>query len=171
MKFDLRKNVKLKRTAKLNPPAVARLNPPTVAMAAFAVYMFVPVYTVSAAEQFTFNAHFDVRDLHETTAKVAYTCRVCKQTTCNGGVVFAQETQDFPLNGATSFNQNVSVSINVEHPKEIKSWWCSLQVSDIPNHPNGGYCIADAPLDSSANPVISHNVPARAVLKGTFVQQ
>ena len=150
-----------------------------LALPAAALFAFAAPEAV-AQDQFTFTANLDANELHPDTAQVGFTCRVCATPECSGGPqnFLGLSMLKFPIAGQTSFNQSVTLGVNVnpgENPEAVQGWWCSLQVSDVAGfeqlpHPGAGSCIADNPQGAGQLVVVRHNVPARAVLKGSFSQ-
>ena len=106
---------------------------PAAALFAFAA----PVPEAAAQDQFTFTGRFDVDDLTDgdpRIVKLAYRCFVCESNegeSCrtNPSLQMGSNIAEFPLNGATSFHQNVSVSVDVdpgESPAPAEGFWCSM---------------------------------------------
>ena len=156
---------------------LAMLTLPAAALLAFAA----SVPEAAAQDQFTFTANLDANVLHEDVAQVGFTCRVCNVANCgdsfgNPNTVIGLSMLKFPIDDETSFNQPVTLGVNVfqgENPEAVQGWWCSLQLSDVAGfeqlpHPGAGRCIADDPQGAGQPFFIRHAVPARAVLRGSF---
>ena len=157
---------------------IAALALPAAALFAFAA----PVPEAAAQDQFTFTANLDASQLHEDVAQVGFTCRVCPIADCGGfspgnppnpNFAIGRNFLKFPIAGETSFNQTVTLGVNVdpgENPEAVQGWWCSLQTHNSPGFegPSGaGACIGNEPQPDFP-PFMAHAVGGRTVVVGSF---
>ena len=159
---------------------LALLTLPAAALFAF----IAPVQSSAAQDQFTFTANLDANQLHEDTAQVGFTCRVCDIPNCGGdgsigsGVVasfLGVGMLKFPVSGQTRVNQSVTLGVNVnpgENPAAVQGWWCRLQTHETAGfenlpHPGAGHCIPNTPT-TAGHAETQHNDTARTITMGSF---